>query len=71
MPIQIWLGKNDKIQVYQYTGMSQYVNLNPYACSSLVIFMKWPCERQGNIFIVLRSESLSGKCAEFHTVPEG
>jgi len=50
--------------------MSQDLNPNPRTCSSLVIFMHWACEGQGSIFLVLRSESLSGKCAQFQTVEQ-
>jgi len=68
IPIQICLSKNDNIQIHQYTEMSQDLNPNPSTCSSLVIFMHWACERQGSIFLVLRSKSSSGKCAKLHTV---
>ena len=47
--------------------MSQDVNPN-HIRSSLVIFMYWACERQGRIFLVLRSKSSSCKCAILYTV---
>jgi len=37
IPIQICLSKNENIQIHQYFEMLQ--DLNPSACSSLVIFM--------------------------------
>ena len=33
--------------------------------------MHWACEKQSSIFLVLWSESRSGKCAKFHTVAAG
>jgi len=42
IPIQICLSKNDNIPIHQYIEMSQ--DLNPSACSSLVIFMYCACE---------------------------
>jgi len=33
--------------------------------------MHWACEKQSSIFLVLWSESWSGKCAKFHTVAAG
>jgi len=68
IPAEICLSKNDDIQIHQYIGMSQDLNPNLSACSSLVIFMYWACKRHLSIFLVLRSESSSGKCAKFHTV---
>jgi len=67
-PIQICLSKNDNFQIHQYIEMSQDSNPTPSTFSTLVIFMYWACERQGSIFLVLRSKSSSGKCAKFHTV---
>ena len=48
--------------------MLQDLNPNPSTCSFLAIFIYWVCETQGSIFLVLRSKSSSGKCAEFRTV---
>jgi len=70
IPIQIWLSKNDTIQIHHFIGISQDFNPNPSrpTCSSLVIFIYWACQWQASIFLALRSESLSYKCTEFHTV---
>jgi len=62
IPIQIWLSTNDNIEIHQYIGMSQDANAKQGTCLSLVIFIYWACERQGNIFLVLRLQSPSGKC---------
>ena len=58
IPIQIWLSKNDNIQIYKNARMLQ--DLNPkhmqvhVACSSLVIFIYWACERQGSKYHAVR-----------------
>ena len=66
--IQIWLSKNDNIQVHQYIGMSQDLNPNPSTYSSLTISMFWACERQRSIFLVLQWESSNGKSTKLHIV---
>jgi len=59
IPIQNWLGKNNNIQIHHNIGTSQ--DLNPSACSSLVIFMYCACVWQGSVFPVLRSEGSGGQ----------
>jgi len=54
IPIQIWLSKNDNIQIHQNTSMPQDFNPIPSTCLSLVIFICWACERQGSILLQQR-----------------
>jgi len=43
-------------------------DLNPSACSSLVILMHWACKRQGSTCLMLWPKCSSGMCAKLHTV---
>jgi len=50
---EIWLSKNDNIQIYKNARMQQDLNPNAYAqtCCMFVsgYFHFWACERQGSI----------------------